>query len=264
MLRDNNYLIIQGWMVNKLNLKGCKLLLYALIYGFSQDEESNYHGSIQYLEDWTNCSRQSITAALKELIDSNLIIKEASFPSNKYSINKDIIKRLNCKESLHDCKETLHDCKENLQNNIYNNINNNIDNNISNKTQSNSDTLDNNYIKNKNTLTEIEKIVKYMNDVCGTKFKANSLTTKKLISSRLKEGYTFNDFKDVIDFKYKTWGINPVKFSDNQLSSSYLRPSTLFGNKFEGYLQAAWLDQSQNANKVSSSEKSSDRSNLKF
>ena len=245
-------------MVEKLKLKGVQLLLYSVIYGFSQDEESCFHGGLQYLQDWSNSSRQSVIAALKCLIDQKLIIKETSFPNNKYFVNKEIIKNLHCKQNLLNSKQSLQDCKDNLHNNI-NIINNNINNNTSSNTLENK----NNYIQNTETQNEIEHIVKYFNEVCKTSFKSSSNNTKKVIKARLKEGYKFNDFKDVIDFKYKQWGVNPIKFSDGQLSNSYLRPSTLFGNKFESYLQAAWLDESK-TNKVESTEKSKDRSKLKF
>lgn len=259
MIKDNNYIVIQAWMVTKLNLKGVQLLLYSIIYGFSQDDESDFHGGLQYLQEWTNSTRPAVITALKNLIDANLIIKESSFPNNKYSINKNIIKELHCKEYLQDGKQILQDCKENLHNNI-NIINNNIDNN-----KSSSDTLENKnkYIQNVETQNDIEKVVKYLNETCKTSFKSSTSTTKKVINARLKEGYKFDDFKDVIDFKYKQWGVNPIKFSDGQLSNSYLRPSTLFGNKFESYLQAAWLEESK-TNKVESKEKSKERSNLKF
>ena len=260
MLKDSNYIVIQGWMVSKLNLKGVPLLLYSIIYGFSQDDDSNFHGGLQYLQNWTNSSRQAVIAALKTLIELNLIIKESSFPNNKYFINKNILKDLHCKDFLQDSKQILQDSKDNLQNNI--NINNNI---INNNNNTSSNTLDkqNKYIQNNEIQNEIDKVVKYMNEVCRTSFKSSTNVTKKVIKARLNEGYKFNDFKDVIDFKYKQWGVVPVKFSDGQLSSSYLRPSTLFGNKFESYLQAAWLDESK-SNKVESVEKSKDRSKLKF
>ena len=84
----------------------------------------------------------------------------------------------------------------------------------------------------KNTNTAITKtvyeIVEYLNRITGSRYKANTPTTVKLIRARLKEGYTADDFKYVIDLKYKEW-----KDSD---MAQYLRPQTLFGNKFESYL----------------------------
>ena len=59
-LKDENYINIQGWMVTKLGLKGNALLIYAIIYGFSQDGESMYTGTQGYLADWTSSSKETI------------------------------------------------------------------------------------------------------------------------------------------------------------------------------------------------------------
>ena len=50
LVSDNNYINIQGWMVSKLNLKGNDLLIYAIIYGFSQTNNQRFTGynSINY------------------------------------------------------------------------------------------------------------------------------------------------------------------------------------------------------------------------
>lgn len=63
----------------------------------------------------------------------------------------------------------------------------------------------------------------------GKNFKSNSKKTKSLINSRIKEGFKVEDFKKVIDIKTSEW------LNDKQMAQ-YLRPETLFGNKFEGYL----------------------------
>lgn len=75
----------------------------------------------------------------------------------------------------------------------------------------------------------IEEIIEYLNLKANTRYRVNSEKTKKLINARLKEKYTVEDFKIVIDKKVNEWINNPDM-------SKYLRPETLFGNKFEGYL----------------------------
>lgn len=74
----------------------------------------------------------------------------------------------------------------------------------------------------------IKEIINYLNDKLGTRFKPSNKDTQKHIRARLNEGFTVDDFKTVIDKKVLDW-----KETDME---SYLRPSTLFGNKFEGYL----------------------------
>ena len=74
-IKDENYISIQGWMVNRLNLKGNELLVYAIIYGFSQDGESRYTGSRRYLADWCGCSVKTVGNALASLVAKGLISK---------------------------------------------------------------------------------------------------------------------------------------------------------------------------------------------
>lgn len=78
-IQNENYIVIQGFMVNDLKLKGNELLIYAIIYGFSQDEEQRFTGSLQYLSDWTNSTKQSVLNNLKSLIEKGLISKEEKF-----------------------------------------------------------------------------------------------------------------------------------------------------------------------------------------
>ncbi len=73
-------------------------------------------------------------------------------------------------------------------------------------------------------------IVSYLNEKAGTKYKPTTAKTKTAIHARLSDGFTFDDFKTVIDKKCAEW--TGTEFE------KYLRPETLFGNKFEGYLNA--------------------------
>lgn len=78
------------------------------------------------------------------------------------------------------------------------------------------------------TKEQINEIVTYMNDVCGTSYRTNNKATEKHINARFREKYTVEDFKKVIDKKAAEWlGTDMEKF---------LRPETLFCSKFEGYL----------------------------
>lgn len=74
-LRDDNYFVIHGWMINRLGLKGSELQLYAIIYGFSQADGQQFHGGLQYLADWTNITKRNVIARLQSLVDKGLLIK---------------------------------------------------------------------------------------------------------------------------------------------------------------------------------------------
>lgn len=75
-----------------------------------------------------------------------------------------------------------------------------------------------------------KEILEYLNDAVGGKYKPVDGTLRPIIA-RLKEGYTFDDFCQVIRGQMKD-----RYFLENP---KFLRPSTLFGSKFAGYLQAA-------------------------
>jgi len=89
-MKPTNYVQIQGWMVSDLGLKGNNLFAYALIYGFSQDGNSQFTGSINYVSRWLNCSRSTAIKVLKDLTNQKLLIKEQvtinSVTYNKYSV----------------------------------------------------------------------------------------------------------------------------------------------------------------------------------
>lgn len=75
-VRQSNYITILGWMVSELGLSGSALLIYAIIYGFSQNGDDSYTGSRQYLADWTNTTKRNVTKVLNVLVENGLIIKE--------------------------------------------------------------------------------------------------------------------------------------------------------------------------------------------
>lgn len=74
-VKDENYISISGWMVTRLGLKGNELLVYAIIYGFSQNDEKSFTGSLQYLADWTKSTKQSCIKCLKSLAEKGYITK---------------------------------------------------------------------------------------------------------------------------------------------------------------------------------------------
>jgi len=75
----------------------------------------------------------------------------------------------------------------------------------------------------------IVEIISYLNEKTGKKFTARAKSTRSHIKARLSEGRTVDDFKTVIDNKCAKWLHDP-KMTD------YLRPETLFGTKFEAYI----------------------------
>lgn len=102
-------------------------------------------------------------------------------------------------------------------------------------------------------LGEMSKaIIDYLNEKVGTRYRSASKNTRSHINARLKEGYTLDDFKTVIDKKTKEW------LNDRKMSK-YLRPETLFGSKFEGYLNEVVVVNNEKTSKQKSYQKYSQR-----
>ncbi len=102
------------------------------------------------------------------------------------------------------------------------------DNNI-NKLSSSEPNSDPEPEKQKSQKIPYEKIVDYLNRKTNSHYRPTSKATRRLIKARYNEGFTDMDFKTVIDKKCAEW------LQDGTMVQ-YLRPETLFGTKFEAYL----------------------------
>ena len=75
-IKDNNYYQVSGWMINRLGLSGRELHAYAIIYGFTQDGETEFNGSLTYIMEWLGTSSyHTALRAINKLIDMGLITK---------------------------------------------------------------------------------------------------------------------------------------------------------------------------------------------
>lgn len=94
-MQSTNYIVIQGWMCNELNLKGNELLVFALIYGFSQDGQSRFFGSRNYIADTFNISLPTVDKAIEDLTAKNLIMRHLITDQNGTHYEYTV-----CKETL--------------------------------------------------------------------------------------------------------------------------------------------------------------------
>lgn len=136
-VKRENYITIQGFMLTDLKLKGNELLIYACIYGFSQAENQVFNGSLQYLADWTNSTKQGVIKCLKSLEEKQFIFKKENFINGvkfceyyttKFNTPLNNVDRGIQQSLIPPVKQSLPNNISN--NNIYNNIFNNKDNNI--------------------------------------------------------------------------------------------------------------------------------------
>lgn len=78
-VREDNYFTVQGWMVSELKLKGNALMLYAIIYGFSQTTNTAFTGSVDYLCEWLGgVSRPTVINTLENLVKQGLLTKSST------------------------------------------------------------------------------------------------------------------------------------------------------------------------------------------
>ena len=102
-IEDFNYFNTQGWMLNRLKLKGNELIVFSIINSFSQDKASSFFGSLSYLEAFTGASRPTVIKILKSLCDKGFI-ERSEFD---YHGTKRISYKIGSIVSSYTSKETL-------------------------------------------------------------------------------------------------------------------------------------------------------------
>lgn len=218
MINPTNFYTIQGWMLSDLELKGNALAAYAIIYGFSQDGSSEFTGSANYLAEWMGCSRSTVMDTLKKLVDAGLL--------SKRDINQNGVKFCAYKANPRPCPKSGQGVSE-IQTGGCPKSGQGVS---ENRTGGRPEPGHNNIADN-TEISNIKYIVEYLNKKAGKKFKPTSKDTRQHIRARLAEGYKLPDFEQVIDKRCAVWKGDPKM-------EEFLRPSTLFGPKFESYLNA--------------------------
>lgn len=215
-IKDANFVTIQGWMRTKLNLKGNELLAYAVIYGFSQTDGARFTGSRKYLAEWCGCSLATVDRTLNALIDKGLISRTAYITPHGYraveysATYPTALDERSGNERRTENTDEPHTPAHEPQSFPINEP----------QTPAQPKTPD-----------PTEEVIGHLNQRASTRYRATTPNTRKLIKARLNEGFTVDDMKLVIDKKCAEW-------LNNRDMAQYLRPETLFGNKFESYLNA--------------------------
>ena len=181
----------------------------------------------KYFSEMLNVSTRSITEYIRLLVDKGFVKVITKYKSNSKQIEKRLIFPLTPMEMSFDSMEAHCDtpmeahCEEN-NTSINNTSINNNKRDIREKSEDFSAGTSSDNIP-------YSEIVDYLNKRTGKKYRASSQKTRRLIKARFNEKYTVDDFKKVIDNKCLEW------LRDNKMNR-YLRPETLFGTKFDGYL----------------------------
>ena len=216
LLRDNN-------LSNQAIGLICKML--------SLPPEWNY--SIKGLVSICKDGQCKITSALQELKDNGYlkivpirqdgkIIKwEYHIYEEKQQINN--TESFNIEETSAEIEEEISEVEKNIEKPT---LNNNV---ITEKSRS--DYRKEKKSKNQVIESDAENIISYLNMIADTNFRMTN-NNLKLVKQLLRVGFTIDEIKKVIDFKTKEW------INDSRMRQ-YIRPQTLFGEKFEAYLNAS-------------------------
>lgn len=192
----------------------------------SLDNEEGCFASNDYFSKFFSLSKNRCSEIIKSLEKKGYITIEYIYQPGSKAISKRVIKRVRkidrgIREIDRPTRKTEEGCSENCEDN--NTFFSNTFNNTSNKED----------IVEQSTTTALpyKEIIDYLNQKTSKNFKHTSKATQRHIKARLAEGFTVNDFKQVIDNKCSDW-------LRDQKMKEYLRPETLFGTKFESYLNS--------------------------
>jgi uncharacterized phage protein (TIGR02220 family) len=250
------FIILPSYIRHDKNLKPSEKLIFGEILALSQKEGYCWANNSYFAEIY-DVSNSTVSKWINNLISFGYIRSELIYKDDSKEIEKrkifvndvDLIaidKKINTaidqnlntpieenihssmEENLKDNKQDINKQDINTNTSEFNQLSISLGNNKNNK-----------YLKARAELEATEHVVKYLNSVCNTSFRPNVSATKKLVSKRLKEGFSLQDFEKVIEWKYSQWGEHPKVFNNGMMSNNFLRPDVLFGDKFESYLYEA-------------------------
>lgn len=98
-IKDKNHITISGWMYSLGLSSVLEVMAFAAVYGFSQDNSSEFKGSITFIQDFLMCSRPTAIKVMKNLEDKGFIVKrqveDNGVVLNRYSANLRVVNSLN-------------------------------------------------------------------------------------------------------------------------------------------------------------------------
>lgn len=212
---------MEGYMIAPLNLTERQLLIYYCLYKKCDfDKMEVAYTTQQIITDikLINLTTRIVNSEIKTLIEGGyikLVKKGSKGNASVYSI-------IRMNEKTGNLKVTNRKLKRKSKSSNSNTFND--------KGVTNRELISNSNVTpiNEKEKDIIYSIVKKLNIMASTNYKPTTKNTVTLVKARLKEGYEVEDFYKVIEAKCEDWiGTEFEKF---------LRPATLFGNKFEGYL----------------------------
>lgn len=167
------------------------------------------YASNEYIAGFCQCSESKVAHAVSRLVELGYVSRK-SFDGRQRILQSRL---------ANFARQNSKVCKADVQNLQESNIDSNKDINSSIKKE---------YKESPQESDFMVAVVDYLNEKAGTHYRAGIAKTQSLIKARANEGFTEADFRTVIDKKCADWIGTEYE--------QYLRPQTLFGTKFESYL----------------------------
>jgi len=229
LLMSSSYFVLNKQIVKLFGIETAFLLttLIEASDGLANDE-GWFYKTAPSLEEETGLSNHKQSKIIEELTKLGILEQEnKGMPMKRYfrinfnKIEELVFKIQDLKNSKPSNEEIEKQGIKKFESKDLKNSNTCIE-----KISNNKEYINNNLNKELNNI--YKEAVDYLNEKAGTKYKINSKNTTRHIQARIREGYTLEDFKTVIDKKCSEWL--------NTDMEKYLCPETLFGSKFEKYL----------------------------
>lgn len=260
MISSNNYIVVNKQIAMAFGLEEAVILgelASELEYWQQRGElkDGYFYSTIENVKDNTTLSDKRQRSALNALKKAGIIdVKLAGMPAKRYiRINEHqlapILLNNSGQNGVTSSAETGEQEPPTLPNNSGQNgvtCSAETAKQVPPKQQTNNNNINNN--KNNNNKEIYIAVVDYLNSKAGTHYKPSSKATQQHINARLAEGFKQEDFLRVVDNMCTVW-----KGTEWE---QYLRPSTLFGSKFENYLNRK--TQNKGANGIAVNGKPSD------
>lgn len=230
LLMSSSYFVLNKQIVKAIGIEA-GFLLTTLIEASDglANEDGWFYKTSPSLEEETGLSNHKQSKIIEELTKLGILEQEnKGMPMKRYfrinfnKIEELVFKTQDLKNSNASIKENE---KQGFKNFEYKDLKNS---NACIEKISNNKELNNNNLNKELNNNIYKEAVDYLNQKAGTKYKSSSKNTTKHIKARINDGYTLEDFKTVIDKKCSEWL--------NTDMEKYLCPDTLFGSKFEKYL----------------------------
>lgn len=205
-------------------------LLYGELTALS-NEKGYCWASNAYFSELYGVSKKTVSNWITSLDEKGFIKSEMIYKENSKEIKE---RRLYIAPMENNFATYGKNLPHPMENNFYTPIEKKVKDNDTSFNNTFNNTVNKRDIVEQGTTTPIpySEIVDYLNMKVGSNYKSTSKKTQSLIKARFNEKFTIDDFKKVIDIKSSQW------LKDNKMKS-YLRPETLFGTKFESYLNEA-------------------------